>query len=46
MRAGCVGKIYETLGAAGAFEHEFFDGAHRFWGRRGLPFLAQHLKRA
>jgi len=41
-----VSKIYETFGAAASFDNEFFDGAHRFWGKRGLPFLARHLKRA
>ena len=24
-------------------ERESFDGAHSFWGERGLPFLAKHL---
>ncbi len=40
-----VARIYETFGAAGSFQTEFFDGGHLFWGRRGLPFLAAHLKR-
>jgi hypothetical protein len=24
-------------------EQETFDGPHRFWGKRGLPFLARRL---
>jgi len=38
-----VGKIYETLGAAGSFQYETFDGEHSFHGVKGLPFLAGHL---
>ena len=25
-------------------EQETFDGPHSFWGKRGLPFLARHLR--
>jgi hypothetical protein len=38
-----VGKIYETLDAAGSFQYETFDGEHSFHGVKGLPFLAEHL---
>jgi dienelactone hydrolase len=38
-----VKKVYEILGAADRAELEVFDGPHGFWGKRGLPFLAQHL---
>jgi dienelactone hydrolase len=39
-----VRKIYEVFGAAALTEHEVFEGEHRFWGKRGLPFLARHLR--
>ena len=38
-----VKSIYEVFGAGGVVEHEVFDGPHSFWGKRGIPFLAQHL---
>jgi dienelactone hydrolase len=38
-----VRKIYTVFGAEGLVEHEVFAGGHRFWGQRGLPFMAQHL---
>ena len=38
-----VGKVYETLDAAGSFQYETFDGEHSFHGVKGLPFLAEHL---
>ncbi len=38
-----VSKVYETLGAAGSFQFETFDGEHSFHGVKGLPFLAEHL---
>ena len=41
-----VKKVYEVFGAAGRTELEVFDGPHGFWGKRGLPFLAQHLSTA
>jgi len=41
-----VKKVYEVFGAADRTELEVFDGPHGFWGKRGLPFLAQHLSTA
>ncbi len=41
-----VKKVYEVMGAPEMFATEVFDGPHSFWGRRGLPFLAAHLKRS
>jgi len=38
-----VKKVYEVFGAGALTEHETFDGPHSFWGKRGLPFLAEHL---
>jgi dienelactone hydrolase len=38
-----VKKVYGVFGAATLAELEVFDGPHGFWGKRGLPFLAQHL---
>jgi dienelactone hydrolase len=39
-----VRRIYDVLGAADRVEQEVFPGEHSFWGRRGLPFIARHLK--
>jgi len=39
-----VKKVYEVYDAAGVVEHETFDDVHTFYGKRGLPFLAAHLK--
>jgi len=38
-----VKKMYEVFGAGALTEQETFDGPHSFWGKRGLPFLAEHL---
>jgi hypothetical protein len=38
-----VKKIYEVFGVPELADNEIFDGHHMFWGKRGLPFLAQHL---
>ena len=38
-----VKKVYEVLGKPDLAEQEIFQGEHSFCGRRGLPFLAQHL---
>ena len=38
-----VKKIYEVFGVPQLAGQEVFDGHHMFWGKRGLPFLAQHL---
>jgi dienelactone hydrolase len=38
-----VQQVYAAFGAAAFVEQETFPGEHRFWGRLGLPFLAQHL---
>jgi dienelactone hydrolase len=39
-----VRKIYGVFGAADSVEQEVFPGEHSFWGKRGIPFLARHLK--
>ena len=39
-----VKKVYEVFGAADAAEQETFDGPHSFWGKKGMPFIAQKLK--
>jgi dienelactone hydrolase len=39
-----VKKVYEAMGAGALAEQEVFDGEHSFWGKRGIPFLAKHLK--
>ena len=38
-----VKKVYEVFGAAERAGHEVFAGEHSFWGKRGIPFLAEHL---
>jgi dienelactone hydrolase len=40
-----VKRVYEVFGAGSLTEQETFDGPHSFWGKRGLPFLAEHLSR-
>ena len=39
-----VRRIYGVFGALDRTEQEVFPGEHSFWGRRGIPFLAQHLR--
>jgi dienelactone hydrolase len=38
-----VKQIYDVFGAADRVEQEVFPDEHAFWGKRGIPFLAQHL---
>ncbi len=39
-----VKKIYSVFGVPDVVEHEVFPEDHQFWGRRGIPFLAKHMK--
>jgi dienelactone hydrolase len=39
-----VRQIYGVFGAPDSVEQEVFPGEHSFWGKRGIPFLARHLK--
>ena len=39
-----VREIYGVFGATDRIEQEVFPDEHSFWGKRGLPFLARHLK--
>jgi len=39
-----VRKVYDVFGTPHLVEHEVFPDVHLFWGRRGIPFLARHLK--
>jgi dienelactone hydrolase len=41
---GEVQKVYSVFGARDMVEHEVFPDEHLFWGRRGIPFVARHLK--
>jgi dienelactone hydrolase len=41
---GEVKKIYSVFEAADVVEQEVFPEEHLFWGKRGIPFLARHLK--
>jgi dienelactone hydrolase len=38
-----VKRIYEAFGAGEMTGQETFDGAHMFWGKKGLGFLERHL---
>jgi dienelactone hydrolase len=38
-----VREIYSVMGAADRIAQEVFPGEHSFWGRRGIPFMSQHL---
>jgi dienelactone hydrolase len=38
-----VREIYTVFGATQLAEQEVFPEDHRFWGKRGIPFLARHL---
>ena len=39
-----VREIYRVFAADDRIEHEVFPGEHSFWGRRGIPFVARHLR--
>jgi dienelactone hydrolase len=39
-----VREIYSVFDAADLIEQEVFPGEHSFWGKRGIPFLARHLR--
>ena len=39
-----VQKIYGIFGVQDLVEQEVFPADHSFWGKRGIPFLARHLK--
>ena len=39
-----VKKIYSVFGVPDVVEQEVFPEEHLFWGKRGIPFLARHLK--
>jgi len=41
---GEVKKVYDVFGAADLLGSEIHNGAHVFWGKEGLPFLARQLK--
>ena len=38
-----VSAIYKVFGAGGRVEHEVFNEAHSFWGKKGVPFLSRNL---
>jgi len=37
-------KVYEVFDAADEAQQETFPGPHSFWGKKGMPFIAQKLK--
>ena len=38
-----VRDVYGVFQAADRVEQEVFPAEHSFWGKRGIPFMAQHL---
>jgi len=41
---GKVREIYDVFGSKEMVEQETFPDEHSFWGKRGIPFLARHLR--
>ena len=41
---GAVREIYQVFNAADRLEQEVFPDEHAFWGKRGIPFVARHLR--
>ena len=39
-----VREIYRVFGAEDRIEQEVFPDEHAFWGKRGIPFVARHLR--
>jgi hypothetical protein len=39
-----VRAIYQVFGANDRIEQEVFPDQHLFWGKRGIPFVAHHLR--
>jgi hypothetical protein len=39
-----VREIYRVFGAEDRIDQEVFPDEHTFWGRRGIPFVARHLR--
>jgi dienelactone hydrolase len=39
-----VKAIYEVFGAGAEAQQETFNGPHSFWGKKGLPFIAEKLR--
>ena len=38
-----VKAVYEVFGAGAEAQQETFPGPHSFWGRKGIPFMAEKL---
>jgi hypothetical protein len=41
---GAVREIYRVFGAEDRIDQEVFPDEHTFWGRRGISFVARHLR--
>jgi hypothetical protein len=39
-----VKAVYDVFGAGAEAQQETFNGPHSFWGRKGLPFMAEKLR--
>ena len=39
-----VKAVYEVFGAGAEAQQETFNGPHSFWGKKGLPFMAEKLR--
>ena len=37
-------EIYRVFGAEERIDQEVFPDEHAFWGKRGIPFVARHLR--
>lgn len=39
-----VKAVYEVFGAGAEAQQETFNGPHSFWGKKGMPFMAEKLR--
>ncbi len=39
-----VKKVYDVFGAGAEAQQETFNGPHSFWGKKGLPVMAEKLR--
>lgn len=39
-----VKAVYEVFGAGAEAQQETFPGPHSFWGKKGMPFMAEKLR--
>ena len=39
-----VKAVYDVFGAGDQVQQETFPGPHSFWGKKGMPFMAEKLR--